>query len=139
MYVDGYLWMWDTVQERGLQMDLATKSFGDVLVAGYGLGIVQEFLLKNNKVKSINTVEKSGDVIEKMKELGQIHGNVTISDFYDLSEDKKYDCIIGDIWPDISSKFLGEYVKFKEKSEKLLKPGGTILAWGSDYFEYLLK
>ncbi|MCX8194023.1 MAG: hypothetical protein N3G19_01535 [Candidatus Pacearchaeota archaeon] len=140
MFINSYLWMWDTQQERRLQKDLAKKAFGDVLIAGYGFGILTKFLLKNPKVKSVTTVEKYKEVIDKMKELeGKIYGKILIKDFYDLPENKKYDCIIGDIWPDIDVKFLKDYVKFKKKAQKLLKKNGKILAWGKDFFEYLLK
>lgn len=139
MFIDGYLWMWDTPQESELQEDLAKKSFGNVLVAGYGLGILPKFLIKNHRVKSVTTVEKYKEVIEKMKEFGKIYGKVVISDFYNLPENQKFDCIIGDIWPDINAKFLKDYVKFKSKAQKLLKKNGKILAWGKDYFEFLLK
>jgi hypothetical protein len=56
-----------------------------------------------------------------------------------LLEYKKFDCVIGDIWPDIDAKFLKDYVKFKRKALRLLKKNGIILAWGMDFFEYLLK
>ncbi|MEM4703431.1 MAG: hypothetical protein QXP53_03045, partial [Candidatus Pacearchaeota archaeon] len=68
-----------------------------------------------------------------------IYGKIIISDFYDLSENQKFDCIIGDILPDIDAEFLKDYIKFKKKSQKLLKKNGKILAWGKDYFEFLLK
>ena len=58
---------------------------------------------------------------------------------YNLSENKKFDCIVGDIWQDIDAKFLKDYLRFKRKSRKLLKDNGKILAWGQDYFEFLIK
>jgi len=139
MFLDDYLWMWDTPQEIELQEDLAKQGFGDVLVAGYGLGILPKFLLDNPKVKSVTTVEMYKEVLNKMKEFGKLYGKTIVGDFYELPESKKFDCIIGDIWPDIDAKFLGDYVKFKTKSKSLLKKNGTILAWGKDFFEYLLK
>ncbi|MEK7166900.1 MAG: S-adenosylmethionine decarboxylase [Patescibacteria group bacterium] len=138
MFVNEYLWMWDTPQEKDLQKNLADKAYGDVLVAGYGLGLLPEYILKNSKVKSITTVEKYNSVMEKMKSIGPIYGKVIVNDFYKLPENKKYDCIIGDIWPDIDAKFLKDYVRFKNKSRKLLKKDGLLLAWGKDYFEFLL-
>lgn len=138
MFLNKYLWMWDTPQEKDLQKDLADQACGNVLIAGYGLGLLPEYLLKNSKVKSVTTVEKYNSVIEKMKSIGPIYGKVIVNDFYKLSESKKYDCIIGDIWPDIDAKFLKDYVKFKNKSQKLLKKDGLLLAWGKDYFEFLL-
>ncbi|MCG2827198.1 MAG: hypothetical protein L6265_11470 [Thermoplasmatales archaeon] len=137
MWLDNYLWMWDTPQEKELQKELSDQSFGDVLVAGYGFGILPEYLSKNPKVKSVTTIEKYPEVIDKMKEAGQIHGKIIIDDFYNISEDKKYDCVVGDIWPDIAVKFLKDYLKFKSKAKKLLKKNGIILAWGKDFFEYL--
>ncbi|MEM4152632.1 MAG: hypothetical protein QXK80_00715 [Candidatus Pacearchaeota archaeon] len=74
-----------------------------------------------------------------MRKCDKIYGKVIISDFYDLPENQKFDCIIGDIWPDIDARFLKDYVKFKNKAQKLLKKNGKILAWGKDYFEFLLK
>ena len=139
MFVDGYLWMWDIPLEKEIQKELAEKASGDVLVAGYGFGILTKFLLDNPKVNSVTTVEKYKEVIDKMKEFDEIYGDIIINDFFDLPEDKKFDCIIGDIWPDINKKFLNDYTRFKEKAEKLLKENGIILAWGQDYFEYLLK
>ena len=138
MYLDDYLWMWDTPQERDLQNELADQTYGEVLVAGYGFGLLTERLLKNPDVRSVTTVEKYPEVIEKMRELsGQIYGDVIIKDFFDLNENKKYDCIIGDIWPDIAAKFLKDYLEFKHKAEKLLKDGGSILAWGKEFFDFL--
>lgn len=139
LFLDDYLWMWDTPQERSMQEDLAKQCFGQVLIAGYGLGILNRALLKNPKVKSITTVELNPNLIKLLAKSEKIIGEIIISDFYDLPESKKYDCVVGDIWPDIDAKFLGDYLKFKLKSGKLLKKNGKILAWGKDYYEWLAR
>ncbi len=139
MWIDDYLWMWDLSYEKDSQKDIADQAFGDVLVAGYGFGIVTKFLLENPKVTSVITVEKYQEVIDKMKEYGQIYGDIIIDDFDDIDEERKFDCVVGDIWADIDKKFLDDYMNFKNKAQKLLKPKGVILGWGKDYFEYLLK
>lgn len=139
MFINNRLWMWDTPEERDAEKELADKSFGNVLVAGYGFGILTKALLKNPKVKSVTTVEKYKEVIEKMKEFGPIYGKIILGDFYDFPEDKKFDCVIGDIYPDIDRVFLKDYIKFKKKAEKLVKKNGIILAWGKEFFEYLIK
>ncbi len=139
LFLDDYLWMWDLPQEQELQRDIANQAFGNVLVAGYGLGIVIKHLLENPKVKSVTTVEKYQEVIDKMKEFEDIHGKVIIGDFYELPENRRYDCVIGDIWAEIDRRFLEDYRTFKEKAQKLVKPTGLILGWGKDYFEYLLE
>ena len=139
LFLDDYLWMWDIPQEQEIQKDIASQAFGEVLVAGYGFGIVNKYLFMNPRVESVTTVEKYKEVIDKMREFGEIHGEVIIGDFYDMPENKKYDCIVGDIAAEIDKKFLKDYLRFKMKAQKLVKPDGLILAWGRDYFEYLLE
>ena len=74
-----------------------------------------------------------------MSEFGPIYGEIIISEFYNLPEDKKFDCVVGDIVVEIDARFLDDYVQFKQKAQKLIKPNGVVLAWGKDYFEYLLE
>lgn len=139
LFLDECLWMWDFPNEQELQRDVVNQAFGEVLVAGYGFGIATKYLLENPKVKSVTSVEKYPEVIEKMRKFGEIYGKIIINDFFKLSEDKKYDCVVGDIWQEIDQRFVDNYRKFKEKAQKLVKPNGLILGWGKDYFEYLLE
>lgn len=139
LFIDGQLWMWDLPHEQELQQDLARQTFGDVLVAGYGLGIISKFILENPKVKSVVSVENNPAVIEAMQKLGPIYGEIIIHDFLKLPEDKKYDCVVADTWAEIDARFLDEYIRNKNKALKLLKPNGQFLGWGKDFFEYLLE
>ena len=139
LFLNDYLWMWDLPHEKGIQMDIAKKAFGDILVVGYGFGILHRYLAKNKNVTSITTIEKYPEVIEYIKELDKIYGRIIIGDFNYFSGEEKYDCVIGDHWPEIDSRFLGDYLKFKNEAKKLLKINGLILGWGMDYFEYLLE
>ncbi len=139
LFLDDYLWMWDLPHEQKLQEDIAKQAFGEVLVAGYGFGIVNKFLLKNPNVTSVTSVEKYPEIIDKMREFGLIYGKVIITDFFELPEDKKYDCVVGDVWAEIDERYIDDYIRFKDKAQKLLKPTGLILGWGKDYFEYLIK
>ncbi len=141
LWIDNYLCMWDVLPEKKLQYKIATESSGDVLVAGYGLGIVQEYLMNNPNVNSVMTIEKFKEVIEANEKYDIIHGDHIIGDFYEsvLHSSIKFDCIIGDIWEDIVPEQLSNYKKFKEKAWLNLKPNGKILAWGKDYYEYLIE
>ncbi len=140
LWINGYLWMWDIEVEREAQNDLAKQASGNVLVAGYGLGIVQRCLLNNASVLSLTTVELYQEVIEECKRVyGIIYGTVDIGDFYELQEIEKFDCIIGDIWDDILPSQLYKYKRFKQKAKTLLTPSGKILAWGQGYYEHLIK
>jgi hypothetical protein len=147
LWIDDYLWMWDIPAERKCQKELADQAFGKVLVVGYGLGIIQKYLLMNHDVvgKFLLTIEKNKQVIEECcKVYGQIYGGIIIKDFFKYKTDEKFTCIIGDIWEDILPEGLENYKKFKKKAEELIAPSldgreGKILAWGQDYFEYLIK
>ena len=140
LWIDDHLWMYDIPAERKAQKDISNKAFGDVLVAGYGLGILQRFLSENKKVKSITTIEISEEVVNKVKDIyGKIHGDIIIENFYDFHTNNKFNCVIGDIWEEITPGALEDYKKFKNKAKRLLKKNGKILGWGKEFFEYLIN
>ncbi len=148
LWIDLELWMWDIPAEVLIQKEIAEQASGDVLIAGYGLGVVHRFLKINEAVTSITTIEKYPEVIDeyrKMRELEfmtrreeHVIGKVIIGDFLNCHLNKKFDYVIGDIWPEIIPDALSLYVSFKEKATSFLKRNGKILAWGQDYFEYLI-
>jgi len=134
------LWMWDLPEEVEEQKLIANEAYGEVLVAGYGLGVVQKLLLENPDVTRVVTCEVNPSVIEVNKQtFGKLYGDVIICDFYQFNSRKKFDCVIGDIWINVTPEDLSDYVSFKKKAKSMLKSGGRILAWGQDYFEYKLK
>ncbi len=140
LWIAGYLWMWDIPIEQTIQKNIAKEAYGEVLVVGYGLGLVQKYLMQNKRVVSVTTVEISSEVLDACKKrYGKVYGNVHLADFYNYATLAKFDCIIGDIWEDIIPEALGEYKKFKNKALSLLELDGKILAWGKDYFEYLIE
>ncbi|MBI4215034.1 hypothetical protein HY546_03480 [archaeon] len=65
LFIDDKLWMWDTPQEKALQKQLADRAYGNVLVVGYGIGLLPQYLMGNPKVESVTTVEKYKEVIEE--------------------------------------------------------------------------
>ena len=135
------LWMWDLPEEREAQKQIAEQAFGDVLVAGYGLGLVQELLIENPNVSSVTTVEISPEVLAANQKAGRgLNGEIVVGDFLSYESDILYDCVVGDIWIDITPRDedLLTYKKFKEKALSMLKPGGKVLAWGMGYFEYVI-
>ena len=134
------LWMWDVPTEVRAQKQIADQAWGEVLVAGYGLGLVQKLLLENPKVTRVVTCEIEPQVVKaNKKRYGKLWGEVVLGDFYRFSSQKKFDCVIGDIWLDIMPEYLGDYLAFRKKAQSLVKKGGKILGWGLDYFEYKLK
>lgn len=139
LYINDYLWMWDTEQERTEQKLLAQQAFGDVLVAGYGLGVLQRLLLQNKDIHDVRTIEIDPNVIQAARNhYGHISGSITIGDFYTCPWASPYDCVIGDCWQDITPRCLPDYIKFKEAAFRATNKSGLILAWGQEFFEYLL-
>jgi len=129
LWVDESLWMWDIPIERINQRKIAEKAFDDVLVAGYGLGLVQEYLAKNPKVHSITSIEKLGGVIRECKKVyGKVYENIVVADFYKYNPNHKFDCVIGDIWADITPESLSEYNKFFKQAKRLIKKKGSVVA-----------
>ena len=140
LWINDELWMWDIPVERKLQKDIADAAYGEVLVAGYGLGLVQKYLLENKNVSLVVTVEKMPKVINECERVyGKLYGDVLIGDFFTYPENTQFDCVIGDIWSDIVPECLEDYKKFKAKATGLVKEDGKILAWGQDYFEFLIE
>lgn len=140
LWINDYLWMWDIPVERKYQKKLAGKAYGDVLVLGYGLGIVQRCLSENPNVKSIRTIENTPQVIDECKKVyGKIYGEIEISDFFKYETHKRFDCVIGDIWEEILPEFIDDYKRIKAKAVKLIKENGKYIAWGQEYFEYLIE
>lgn len=131
--------MWDLPGERLAMVALASRAHGDVLVAGYGLGLVQAELLKNRGVTSVLTVEICSDVLDECRRVfGELHGEVVVDDFFELCEGHRFDCVLGDIWLDIAPEYIQEYLNFRRKAERLLRPGGQVLAWGDECFKVWL-
>lgn len=141
LWIDDELWMWDVADEVHAQQRIAEQAVGDVLVIGYGLGLVQSCLVQNKKVLSVLTVEKDIQVTTACSEyFGELYGDVLLADFYKMEpKGQKFDCVIGDIWRDVAPEALDEYKRFKAHAEKFLYDDSEILAWGQDYFEYLIE
>ena len=143
LWINGKMWMWDLPEEVKIQKQLADQCYGDVLVAGYGLGILQMYLSESRHIQSVITVEKEPEVIKVcIDHYKNIYGGVTIRDFFDIEPKtvvNKWDCIVGDFWIEIHPDGLPCYKKFRERAEELIKPHGKILGWGMDYYEYLIN
>jgi len=140
LYIDDKYWMCDVPEEVEAQREIASQARGEVLVAGYGLGIVQRLMSDNDRINSILTIEKHPEVLEECrKTYGRTYGRIIIEDFFNYQCEERYDCVIGDLWIDQSKKDLETFSQFKKKANTLIKNNGQILGWGFDYMEDLLK
>ena len=146
LWIDGELWMTDVPGEVVAQKYIAKHTYGDILITGYGLGVLQRLLTESENVSSVTTIEKNWGVVEACRLAYGYNlteepwsDEVLLGDFYKWDIREKYDCVVGDIWIDIAPECLSEYVMFKNRAKEWIKPNGKILAWGQDYFEYLLR
>jgi len=95
------IWMTDEPQYTWCLESFAERSYGHVLVAGLGLGIVVHFLAKNKKIMSITVVEREMSVIDLIKPLLPKDDRLAIvhDDFYDFmkKDQNKRDVVIWDL------------------------------------------
>ncbi len=141
LWIDDELWMWDIPEEVASQQVVADQAYGAVLVAGYGLGVIQRCLQENQKVSGIITVEKSPAVLgECFKVYGRLTGDIICEDFLTFSHPLKFDCVVGDIWLEYGTqRDVQNYIKFKKHAQTLVKDNGLVLGWGQDFLEYLIQ
>jgi len=133
------IWMWDTEEEIVAQREAAQPLSGDVLCVGYGLGLEQRFLVENERVNSVLTIERSPAVIEGCRKVyGEIYGEVEICDLFDYNTDRRFDFVAVDIWPEVRSIYVDLYRRARDKCRTFLKPGGEVAAWGGDFYEFKL-
>jgi len=132
LLIDGEEWMSDAKSEVDFHKQIADAATGDVLVAGLGLGIVQEFLLQNPAVTSVITVEAVQEVIDKLQEIKPqifVGKHTIVHDdcfSYCQTTSKKFDYIYGDIWIQSGPRYFYEWEKFEAATSPLLKAGGVI-------------
>ena len=130
---------WDIPAEQSMLKEMSKIAFGNVLVVGYGLGLVQQYLLENPKVNSVTTLEKNKDIPQINHEtFKQTHGEILIGNFFTHKIEQEYDCIMTDVCKEIMLDSLSNYRRFKKRAQELLRPKGKIIAWGKNYFEYLI-
>lgn len=128
LVVDRTLFMTDAYFERRTNRAVMERARGDVLVAGLGIGLILDPILK--KAKSVTVVEKNADVIalvgRHFPTVNHVH-----ADIFDWNPPKgaRWDVIYFDIWPDICEDDLEEAERLEEKFRKHLHKGGWMRSW----------
>ena len=114
-------WMVDDVPHWWSMQNYAKNSYGKVLVAGLGLGLVTGELLNNVDVNSVTVIERNKDVIglisPLLPEVIDVQFEIKNEDFYKFINETKerFDRIIVDLWVTGSAeetlRVLGEEVR----------------------------
>jgi len=137
---DWKTWMVDDPPHWWSMHDYAKNSYGKVLVAGLGLGLVTGELLKNVDVDSVTVIEYNKDVIDLISPLlpdaKDVMFEIINKDFYDfIHESEEYfDRIIVDIWTtgsiEETKKILEEEVRPLSIYLKIRFPDASIVFHG---------
>lgn len=107
LYVNGELMMSDTDMEKRTNYDFIRNAYGDIMIAGLGIGLILDNLrdkIKSKEVKSITIYEKYQDVIDLISpKFSDLPIRFICEDIlsYKPQKDEKYDTIYFDIWPTI--------------------------------------
>lgn len=135
LFIDGRLWMTDAEFECWTNLKFIERAYGDVLIAGLGIGLVLRPLLDAEDVSSVTVLERSPDVIALIGPLYQ-HPKLTIveADCHQWEPPKKaYNFIYFDIWPDVPNSDNRDEIRgLKKRYRSALKTSGRTLAWCED-------
>lgn len=139
LFVKGSLVMSDTEHERQSNWDLLREShYGDILIAGLGLGMVVLPILAREGVKSVTIVELSQDTIDLVephlrKAAGKDAGKLTVvcADIFEWKPPRgaRYHTIYFDIWENICRDNLKDMRRLHQKFRRRKTKGGWMSSW----------
>lgn len=127
LFVGSTLMMSDTPMEKTSNHGVLRNAYGDVLIAGLGVGLILVPILRKADVKSVTVVEKYQDVVDIVEpalraNVPEAAGKLKVvtADIFTWSPPKadKWDTIYFDIWPDIVEDNLDEMAKLHRKYAK---------------------
>lgn len=145
LYVNGRLYMSDTDMERKSNSAFVEHAYGDVMVAGLGIGLIINAIrekVAGGDVKSITVYEKYQDVIDVVEpKLRDLPIKIVCRDIleYRPSKNERYDTIYFDIWLDINVKNLKEIYTLHRRWINRLNPGGWINSWMKEHLQQLKR
>lgn len=135
---------------RGIEINeysdqLKNTPRGNCLEVGLGLGIASNYILEQEGVTSLTTIEKNRDVMECYRKLlvynknnGDVRHNIVIGDVHNVFSELvrmeyKYDFIFFDHYSLIDEDTISDLSILISIARKLLNPGGVIRGWFDPY------
>ena len=126
-----FTWM-SAEQSEVSGMDAHAKgAYGDVLIAGLGLGVLPWMAAKNPNVRTITVLEIRPEVLELIAPvIENKKTNIVRGDVWEHINGSPgaYDFIDLDIWPDVSTAVLS-IEETRLGCAKALKPDGIVRTW----------
>ena len=132
----GDIIMSDTPMEKRTNAIAVIKARRDVLIGGFGLGMVVLAMHDKPEVKSITVIENNKEIIDNIATALPLNNKVKVihGDVYEWKPQrgKKYDTIWLDIWDNINSDiYKEEMIPLKNKYTRYLSksPNRWIKCW----------
>jgi len=109
--------MSDSWMEQATNIEFVRKAKGDVLIAGFGLGMVVLAIQNKPEVTSITVVEINQELVDFIKPNLPLNDKVKIivSDIHDYEPTIIFDTVYCDIWNHISGDNYDEMNNLSEK------------------------
>lgn len=126
------VWMSDSPFEQEGMMWAVTASRGRVLTSGLGIGLFPVLASRRSRVKHIDVVERSSEIIELVGRQLQSRPKLEIihADLYEFlaTTRRRYDFIYLDIWPDPFGP-IEDVDKATRAAQRCLRQGGEVRVW----------
>lgn len=128
--------MSNTPMEQRTCVSVVQRAYGDVLIGGFGLGMIVLAMQDKPEVKSITVLENNKEIINEIADILPLNDKVKVfyADVFDWKpgRGKKYDTIWLDIWNNINSDiYKEEMLPLKNKYRRYLSksPNHWIKCW----------
>lgn len=135
-----FTWMTSDQSEVSGMAAHAKAAYGDVLIAGLGLGVLPWLSAKNLNVQTITVVEIRPEVIELIAPvIGNEKTTIIHGDVWEhiVRHPETYDFIDLDLWPEAGEAVMS-CQEVQESCAKALKQGGQVRTWLDELARRLL-
>lgn len=123
-------WMSTREPEIESNHEFVMNATGDVLIGGFGMGLILHPLLCMPHVRSITIIEKSRDIIDLFKYFYVSEKlRVVNADIFSWTTQDMFDTIYFDIWLASEPDYIEQMAHLKARFSPNLKTGGWIDSW----------
>jgi spermidine synthase len=139
LFVNGVMMMSDGYEEHRSNSTFVWKAKGKVLIAGLGIGMVLDAILKKKEVDQIVVVEKYQDVIDLVSPyFNTPKWSWICADIFNWKPAKgeKFDTIYFDIWSDICTNNLKEISTLHQRFKNYKAKEGWMGSWNCELLKY---
>lgn len=136
--VNGEIMMSDTGMERISNKQFIKKATGRVLIAGLGIGLIINNILRNDSITEIVVIEKHQDVIDLVSpKFNDSRLKIICADIFEWepSKGEKFDTIYFDVWPQITTDNLTEITILHDRFKHFKAKNGWMNSWMKEYLQ----